>query len=286
MGIKHYKPTSPGRRVASGYDFSEITKTTPEKSLTRPLKKSGGRNNQGVITTRFRGGGHKRRYRLIDFKRNKLDVPARVAAIEYDPNRSARIALLQYADGEKRYILCPDRLSVNDEIVSAEQAEPKVGNSMPLRNIPQGLTVHAIEMRPGGGAKIARSAGAAVQLSNKEGNYATLVMPSGELRRVHLDCRATIGQVGNLEHQNIRLGKAGRMRWLGRKSHVRGSAQNPVDHPMAAAKAGPAAADDTPCRLRESPPRAARRVAARRQAASSFCGVGRAIAGNRMNQQE
>jgi len=232
VGIKRYDPTSPGRRLASGFDFAEITRSRPEKALTRPLKKSGGRNNQGVTTCRFRGGGHKRRYRVIDFKRDKDGVPARVAAVEYDPNRSARIALLHYADGEKRYILCPDRLSVGDEVVSGEQVEPRIGNAMPLRNIPQGLTVHAVEMRPGRGARLARSAGAAVQLSAKEGDYATLLLPSGEIRRVHLDCRATIGQVGNLDHQNIRLGKAGRMRWLGRRPHVRGSAQNPVAHPM------------------------------------------------------
>lgn len=232
MGIKTYRPTSPGRRVASGFDFAEITKSKPEKKLTRALKKSGGRNNQGVITTRYRGGGHKRRYRVIDFRRNKDGVAARVAAVEYDPNRSARIALLHYADGEKRYILCPNRLQVDDTVISGEQVEPKVGNAMPLRNIPQGLTVHAIELHPGGGAKIARSAGSEAQLSAKEGDYATLLMPSGEIRRVHLNCRATIGQVGNLDHQNIRLGKAGRMRWLGRKGHVRGSAMNPVAHPM------------------------------------------------------
>jgi large subunit ribosomal protein L2 len=232
MGIKKYKPTSPGRRVASGFDFAEITKATPEKSLTAPLRKTGGRNNQGIITTRGRGGGHKRRYRLIDFRRNKDGVPARVAAIEYDPNRSARIALLHYADGEKRYILCPDQLSVNDTVVSGEKVEPKVGNAMPLGNIPQGLMVHGIELRAGGGAKLARSAGTVAQLSAKEGKYVTLIMPSGEIRRVHFECRATIGQVGNIEHARVRLGKAGRMRWLGRKSHVRGSAMNPVDHPM------------------------------------------------------
>jgi len=232
MGIKKYKPTSAGRRVASGFDFEEITKSTPEKSLTRPLRKKGGRNNQGVTTVRFRGGGHKRRYRLIDFKRRKDGINARVAAVEYDPNRSARIALLHYADGEKRYILCPDKLKVSDTVVSGDQAEPKVGNCMPLRNIPQGLMVHAIELKPGGGGQLARSAGTVAQLSAKEGRYATLIMPSGEIRRVLLDCRATIGQVGNLEHQHIRLGKAGRMRWLGRRGHVRGSAMNPVAHPM------------------------------------------------------
>ena len=232
MGIKKYKPTSPGRRVANGYDFAEITRTKPEKSLTEPLRKNGGRNFQGVTTVRFRGGGHKRRYRRIDFKRNKDAIPAVVASVEYDPNRSARIALLHYADGEKRYILCPDKLAVGDNLISGESVEPKVGNSMPLSNIPQGMTVHAVEMLPGAGAKIGRSAGASVQLSAKEGKYAHLIMPSGEIRKVLLECRATIGQVGNLEHQNIRLGKAGRMRWLGHRGHVRGSAQNPVSHPM------------------------------------------------------
>lgn len=232
MGIKRYKPTSPGRRGASGSDFSEITRAKPENRLTTSLKKTGGRNFQGVTTTRFRGGGHKRRYRIVDLRRDKDGIVAKVAAIEYDPNRSARLALLHYADGEKRYMLCPDQLAVGDTVVSGERVEPKVGNAMPLRNIPQGLMVHAVEMVPGGGAKIARSAGSVVQLSAKEGRYATLIMPSGELRRVHIDCRATIGQVGNLDHQNIRLGKAGRMRWLGHRGHVRGSAQNPVSHPM------------------------------------------------------
>ena len=232
MAIRKYKPTSPGRRQASGHDFAEVTKTQPEKSLTKPLRKTGGRNFQGVTTTRFRGGGHKRRYRIIDFRRNKDGIPAKVAAVEYDPNRSARIALLHYADGEKRYILCPNDLKVGETLLSGEQVEPKVGNTMPLRSIPLGLMVHAVEMLPGAGAKIARSAGAAVQLSAREGNYAFLTLPSGELRKVHVNCRATIGQVGNLEHQGVRLGKAGRMRWLGHRGHVRGSAQNPVSHPM------------------------------------------------------
>ena len=232
MGIKKHKPTSPGRRLARGYDFSEITTGKPEKRLTKAVRKKGGRNFQGVTTTRWRGGGHKRRYRIIDFRRDKDGISARVASVEYDPNRSARIALLHYDDGEKRYILCPDKLQVGETVVSGEQVEPKVGNAMPLRNVPQGMSVHAVEMVPRAGAKIARSAGTVVRLSAKEGNYAHLIMPSGEIRRVHLDCRATIGQVGNLEHQNIRLGKAGRMRWLGRRGHVRGSAQNPVSHPM------------------------------------------------------
>ena len=232
MVVRRYMPTSAGRRVARVADFSEITKHAPEKRLTKPLRKTGGRNFQGVTTCRFRGGGHKRRYRLIDFRRDKDGVPARVAGIEYDPNRSARVALLHYADGEKRYILCPDQLEVGDTIMSGEQVEPKVGNAMLLRNIPQGLTVHAVEIVPRGGAKMARSAGAVAQLSAKEGGYAHLILPSGEIRKVHLDCRATIGQVGNLDYRSTRLGKAGRMRWLGRRPHVRGSAQNPVSHPM------------------------------------------------------
>ena len=232
MGIKKYKPTSPGRRVASGFDFAEITKERPEKHLTLPVRKKGGRNFQGIACTRWRGGGHKRRFRLIDFRRDKDGIAARVAAVEYDPNHSARIALLHYADGEKRYILCPDKLEVGASLLSGNEVEPNVGNVMPLRNIPQGLMVHAVEMFPGSGAKIARAAGTVVQLSAKEGEYAHLVMPSGEIRKVHLNCRATIGQVGNLDHQGVRLGKAGRMRWLGRRGHVRGAAMNPVAHPM------------------------------------------------------
>jgi large subunit ribosomal protein L2 len=232
MGTKKYKPTSAGRRVASGYDFAEITKSAPEKRLTEAKKSTGGRNNQGIATTRFRGGGHKRRYRVIDFRRDKDGIPARVAAIEYDPNRSARIALLNYVDGEKRYILCPDKLQVGAMLMSGEQVEPNIGNAMPLRNVPQGVAVHSIEMIPGSGAKLARSAGSIVQIAAKEGEYALLILPSGEMRRVHLNCRATIGQVGNLEHQSVRLGKAGRMRWLGRKPHNRGAAMNPIDHPM------------------------------------------------------
>ena len=232
MGIKKYNPTSAGRRVASGYDFAEITKDSPEKRLTSAVRKGGGRNAQGIITSRFRGGGHKRRYREIDFIRNKDGIVATVAAIEYDPNRTSRIALLNYADGEKRYILCPDKLVVGQKLLSGEQVEPTIGNTMPLRNIPQGIQVHAIELRPGSGAKIARSAGSVVQIAAKEGEYAHLQMPSGEIRRVHLNCRATIGQIGNLEHQAVRLGKAGRMRWLGFKPHNRANAMNPIDHPM------------------------------------------------------
>ena len=275
MAVKRYKPTSPGRRRATGYDFSEITKSRPEKSLTEPLPKKGGRNFQGVTSSRFRGGGHKRRYRRIDFRRNKDGVPARVAAIEYDPNRSARIALLHYADGEKRYILCPDKLEVGQTVVSGDVVEPNVGNAMPVRNIPQGLTIHAVEMMPGAGAVIARSAGAAVQLSAKEGEYAHLIMPSGEMRRVHLNCRATIGQVGNLDRQSIRLGKAGRMRWLGRRGHVRGSAQNPVSHPMGGGEGRTGGGGRHPVSRPASPLRAARREAARRAARSSLSDGGR-----------
>ena len=232
MGLKKYKPTSPGRRLGTVSDFAEITKAKPEKGLTTAVRKSGGRNVHGIATRRFIGGGHKRRFRTVDFRRDKDNMPAKVAAIEYDPNRSARIALLNYPDGEKRYILCPEQLQVGMTVVSGAEVEPRVGNCMPLRNIPQGIMVHAIEMTPGSGAKMARSAGSMVQISAKEGEYAQLIMPSGEMRRVHLNCRATIGQVGNLDHQNIRLGKAGRMRWLGRKPQQRANAMNPIDHPM------------------------------------------------------
>ena len=226
-----YRPTSPGRRFQSGYDFAEITKTTPEPSLTAPLNKSGGRNNLGRITTRHRGGGHKRLYRVIDFKRDKDRVPATVAAIEYDPNRSARIALLHYADGEKRYILAPTGLAVGDRVEAGASADIKPGNSLPLASIPLGTMVHNVELREGRGGQLGRSAGAAIQLMAKEGDYALLKLPSGELRRVRTACRATVGQVGNLEHENISYGKAGRTRWLGRRSSVRGIAMNPVDHP-------------------------------------------------------
>jgi large subunit ribosomal protein L2 len=225
-----FRPTSPGRRFQSGFDFSEITKSKPEPRLTAPLKKSGGRNNLGRITSRYRGGGHKRLYRLIDFKRDKV-VPATVAAIEYDPNRSARIALLQYADGERRYILAPVGLGVGDKVECGPGADIKPGNSLPLANIPLGTTVHNVELREGRGGQLGRSAGAAIQLMAKEGDYALLKLPSGELRRVRVACRATIGQVGNLEHENISFGKAGRIRWTGRRPHVRGIAMNPVDHP-------------------------------------------------------
>lgn len=232
MGLRKLKPRSPGTRFVTMSDFAEITTDKPEKSLLRPLKKSGGRNNYGDTTTRFRGGGHKRRYRLIDFKRNKDNIPAKVKSIEYDPNRSSRIALLVYQDGEKRYILAPLELQVGETIVSGEKVEPKTGNSMPLAHIPIGLTIHNIEMTPGKGGQIARSAGTSGQLAAREGKYAIINMPSGEIRKVSTKCRATIGQIGNLDHQNIWIGKAGRTRWKGRRSHVRGVAQNPVSHPM------------------------------------------------------
>ncbi len=232
MGLKKYKPTSPGRRLGTVADFAEITKSKPEKRLTTAVRKTGGRNVKAIATHRFVGGGHRQRFRTIDFRRDKDNIPAKVVAIEYDPNRSARIALLNYADGEKRYILCPEQLLVGMTLLSGAEVEPRVGNCMPLRNIPPGIMVHAIEMIPGSGAKMARSAGSMVQVSAKEGEYAQLIMPSGEMRRVHLNCRATIGQVGNLDHQNVRLGKAGRMRWLGWKPHQRANAMNPIDHPM------------------------------------------------------
>lgn len=232
MGIKQYKPTSPGRRQMSVPTFDELTRRTPEKGLVEPLRRTGGRNVHGRITTRHRGGGHKRRFRVIDFRRNKPGVPARVAAIEYDPNRSARIALLHYADGEKRYILAPLGLNVGDALMSGPDAEIRVGNALPLRNIPVGVTLHNVELRPGKGAQLARTAGALAQFIAKEGEHGLLRLPSGELRRVHLDCMATIGQVGNLEHENVSIGKAGRSRWLGVRPSVRGVAMNPHDHPM------------------------------------------------------
>src|ERR1700738_4026383 len=231
MPIRQYRPTSPGRRGMSVSTFEEITKTRPEKSLTVKLKKHAGRNNQGKITTRHHGGGAKRAYRIIDFKRNKLGVPARVAAIEYDPNRTARIALLHYLDGEKRYIIAPQGLGRGDVVESGPNADIKPGNNLPLRNIPAGTLVHAVELRPGGGAKLARSAGSSIQLLGKEGAYASLRMPSGEIRRVDVRCRATVGEVGNAEQANINWGKAGRMRWKGKRPSVRGVVMNPVDHP-------------------------------------------------------
>jgi large subunit ribosomal protein L2 len=232
MGIKQYKPTSAGRRFMTGYDFSEITKGTPESSLLQPLKKHGGRNNAGRVTSRHRGGGHKRRFRVVDFRRNKIGVPAKVGAIEYDPNRSARIALLNYADGEKAYILAPDKLKVGDEVVSSRHADIKPGNSLPLRFIPLGTLIHNIELKKGRGGQMVRSAGTGAQLLAKDENYAHVRLPSNEVRLVNVDCRATIGQVSNIEHSQIRIGKAGRARWLGKKPSVRGVAMNPVDHPM------------------------------------------------------
>ena len=231
MALKVYRPTSPGRRGMSGSSFEEITKDKPEKSLLLPLKKGGGRNNQGRITVRHRGGGTKRRLRIIDFKRDKAGVPGRVAAIEYDPNRSARIALIYYADGEKRYILAPAELSVGDIIKSGSDAEVKPGNALPLKLIPTGSPIHNIELERGRGGQLVRSAGAAAQLMVKEGEYALVRLPSGEMRRIRGDCLATIGQVGNVDHQNIKLGKAGRKRLLGRRPTVRGSAMSPRDHP-------------------------------------------------------
>jgi large subunit ribosomal protein L2 len=231
MGIRKYKPTSPGRRFITGSDFEEVTKTTPEKSLLGKISKSGGRNNNGRVTSRHIGGGHKRRYRIIDFKRRKDGVPAKVAAIEYDPNRSARIALLHYADGEKAYILAPLRIRVGDTVMSGPQADIKPGNALPLRDIPTGTVVHNIELQIGRGGQMCRSAGAGAQLMAKDGDYATLRLPSSEMRMVHLDCRATVGQIGNVTHENITVGKAGRSRWKGKRPKVRGSAMNPVDHP-------------------------------------------------------
>jgi large subunit ribosomal protein L2 len=233
MPVKKYNPTSPGRRNMSVSDFAEITRHTPERSLTKGLvKKSGGRNSNGRITSYHRGGGHRRRFRVVDFRRNKVDVPAKVAAIEYDPNRSANIALLHYADGEKRYILSPNGLKVGDSVMSSQNADIQPGNALPLSRIPLGTQIHAIEMKPGKGAQLVRSAGTSAQLMAREGNMATLRLPSTEMRMVHVDCMATVGEVGNSEHENQRIGKAGRSRWLGKRSNVRGVAMNPVDHPM------------------------------------------------------
>lgn len=231
MAVKKFKPTSPGRRFVTVSTFDEITTSEPEKSLLEPLKKTGGRNTQGRLTVRHRGGGHKRMYRIIDFKRNKDGIPAKVATIEYDPNRSARIALLHYVDGEKRYILAPLGLEVGMTVISGVGADIKVGNTLPLRNIPLGTMVHNIELYPGGGGQLVRSAGTAAQLMAKEGKYANIRMPSGEMRLVLQDCRATIGQVGNVDHENVTVGKAGRQRWMGIRPTVRGVVMNPVDHP-------------------------------------------------------
>ncbi len=247
MAVKNYKPTSPGRRGMSVSDFGEITRSRPERSLVEGrVNKSGGRNVHGRITTWQRGGGHKRRYRKIDFRREKLGVPAKVAAIEYDPNRSANIALLHYRDGEKRYIIAPSEVRVGDELVSGPGAEFRPGNALPLSAIPLGTVVHAIEMKPGKGAQLVRAAGLGAQLMAREGRYATLRMPSGEHRLIHVSCMATIGQVGNADHENRSVGKAGRTRWMGRRSNVRGVAMNPVDHPMGGGE-GKSAGGRHPC---------------------------------------
>jgi large subunit ribosomal protein L2 len=232
MAIRKLKPNTAGTRFLSYASFEEITKNTPEKSLTVKLSKSGGRNNLGRMTSRHRGGGHKRRYRIIDFKRDKYGIPSKVFSIEYDPNRSARIALLHYADGEKKYILAPDGLKVGDSIMSGPGSEIKSGNALPLKDIPMGSVIHNVELKPGKGGQLGRSAGTGIQLMAKEGKYAQLKMPSGEVRLVSLLCMATLGNVGNTDHENISLGKAGRTRWLGKRSKVRGVAMNPVDHPM------------------------------------------------------
>ena len=232
MPIRTYKPTSAGRRFQTVQVFDEITTDQPYKPLTEPLPKSGGRNNRGELTSWWRGGGHKRMYRVIDFKRDKRDIPGKIITVEYDPNRSARIALVQYADGDKRYILQPNGLKVGDSIVAGDNVDILPGNALPLKNIPLGTMIHNVELKPGKGGQIARGAGSAVQLIAKEGDYATVKMPSGELRKINVECLATIGQVGNLDHENVSHGKAGRSRWLGKRPHVRGVAMNPVDHPL------------------------------------------------------
>jgi len=232
MPIRKYKPTSAGRRFQTVQAFTEITEPRPYKPLTEPLRKSGGRNNHGEVSSWWRGGGHKRNYRLIDFKRDKRDIPAKVSTIEYDPNRSAHIALLTYADGEKRYILQPVGLKVGDTVLAGDNVDILPGNTLPLKNIPLGTMVHNVELRPGKGGQIARSAGAAVQLVAKEGAYASVKLPSGEVRHINIECVATVGQVGNVDHENVSIGKAGRSRWLGQRPHVRGVAMNPVDHPL------------------------------------------------------
>jgi len=232
MPIRKYKPTSAGRRFQTVQVFDEITATEPYRPLTEPLPKSGGRDNHGQLTSWWRGGGHKRAYRIIDFTRDKRNIPATIATVEYDPNRSARIALVTYADGEKRYILQPAGLKVGDQIVAGDQVDILPGNALPLRNIPLGTLVHNVELKPGRGGQIARSAGSAVQVVAKEGLYVSVKMPSGEIRRINLDCYATIGQVGNIDRENVSVGKAGRSRWLGKRPHVRGVAMNPVDHPL------------------------------------------------------
>ncbi len=231
MPVREYKPITPGRRGATVSDFSDVTKTEPEKRLTEALRKTGGRNNVGRLSVRHIGGGHKRRYRIIDFRRDKDDVPGVVEAIEYDPNRSPRIALIKYRDGERRYILAPQGLNVGDEVLSGEKVEPKVGNCMPLRSIPTGLLIHNVELTPGRGGQLVRSAGTFAQLLAKEGNYADVLLPSGEIRKIHVRCRATVGQLGNADWANVVLGKAGRKRWLGIRPTVRGKAMNPISHP-------------------------------------------------------
>src|SRR3989442_4341334 len=232
MPIRKFNPTSPGQRFQTVQVFDEITTTEPHKPLVEPMPRSGGRNNRGELTSWWRGGGHKRMYRIIDFRRDKLDIPAKVATIEYDPNRSARIALLTYADGEKRYILQPVGLKVGDTLVAGQNVDILPGNALPLKNIPLGTLLHNVELRPGRGGQIARSAGSSVQLVAKEGEYASVKMPSGEIRKINMECFATIGQVGNIDHENVSVGKAGRSRWLGQRPHVRGVAMNPVDHPL------------------------------------------------------
>ncbi|MBK8171076.1 MAG: 50S ribosomal protein L2 [Sandaracinaceae bacterium] len=232
MPIKKFKPTSPARRYYENADFSDLTKKAPEKKLTSHKPETAGRNHSGRITSRFRGGGHKQRYRIIDFKRSRIGIPANVDSIQYDPNRSSRIALLHYVDGEKSYILAPDGLKAGDQIISSRNADIKPGNAMPLRFIPLGTMVHAVELKIGKGAQLVRSAGTAAQLMAKDGDYAQVRLPSGEVRMVHLNCRATVGQVSNTEHSRISLGKAGRNRWLGKRPHQRGVSMNPVDHPM------------------------------------------------------
>jgi len=232
MALKTYKPTSPGRRFQTGSTFEEITKAKPEKSLVKPLKKTGGRNNLGRITSRHIGGGHKRKFRVVDFRRNKINIPAKVAAIEYDPSRSARIALLHYSDGEKKYILAPLGLTVGDTVISGEKEDIKTGNTIPLKNIPLGSLIHNLELKIGKGGQMIRSAGTYGQLMAKEGSYAQVRLPSGEVRRILMECKATIGQIGNIDHENLSIGKAGRTRWLGRRPKVRGVVMNPVDHPM------------------------------------------------------
>jgi len=231
MALKQFNPTSPGRRFRTALTFDEITKSRPEKGLTEPKRKTGGRDSRGRITVRFIGGGHKQRYRIVDFRRDKRDVPATVAAIEYDPNRSARLALLHYKDGEKRYILAPEGIKVGQAVLAGDAADILPGNALPLKLIPAGTMIHNIELRKGKGGQMVRSAGAAAQLVAKEGEYAQVKLPSGEVRRVHAECIATVGQVGNIEHKNVSFGKAGRTRWLGRRPHNRGVAMNPVDHP-------------------------------------------------------